>query len=130
MKTVFEVVSQEVLPCMRALVAKKLIESGFSQKQAADRLGLSQPAISQYRKSLRGKHCILLEANLQVMQSIKEHSKLLATMNPKEKTDIMCSVCSVIRQAGLIEQLYISKTNKSKVANEAVAYAKEQEIKI
>jgi len=55
MKTVFEVVSQEVLPCMRALVAKKLIENGFSQKQVADRLGLSQPAISQYKRDLRGK---------------------------------------------------------------------------
>lgn len=55
MKTVFEVVSQEVLPCMRALVAKKLIENGFSQKQVADKLGLSQPAISQYKRDLRGK---------------------------------------------------------------------------
>ena len=54
MKTVFEVVSQEVLPCLRSLVAKKLLENGFSQKQVADRLGLSQPAISQYKKNLRG----------------------------------------------------------------------------
>ena len=54
MKTVFEIVSQHVLPCMRALIAKKLIEGGFSQKQVADRLGLSQPAISQYKRDLRG----------------------------------------------------------------------------
>lgn len=54
MKTVFEVVSQEVLPCVRALVAKKLIENGYSQKKVAEKLGLSQPAISQYKRDLRG----------------------------------------------------------------------------
>jgi len=31
------------------------MENGFSQKQVADRLGLSQPAISQYKRDLRGK---------------------------------------------------------------------------
>ena len=126
-----EIVVKEFFPSVRALIAKELTDVlNHTQAEAARLMGVTQPAICQYRKSLRGKNCILLEANLQVMQSIKEHSKLLAAMNPKEKTDVMCSVCSVIRQAGLIEQLYISKTNKSKVANEAVAYAKKQEIKI
>ncbi|MBL7160249.1 MAG: hypothetical protein ISS93_00145 [Candidatus Aenigmarchaeota archaeon] len=55
MKTVFEVISQEVLPCMRSLVAKKLIDQGFSQKKAAETLGLSQPAVSHYKRDLRGK---------------------------------------------------------------------------
>lgn len=55
MKSVFEIVSQEVLPTLRSLVAKNLMDNGFSQKQVADRLGLSQPAISQYKRDLRGK---------------------------------------------------------------------------
>ncbi|MBI4181778.1 MAG: helix-turn-helix domain-containing protein [Candidatus Aenigmarchaeota archaeon] len=55
MRTVFEIMSQEVLPCVRAQAAKKLMETGLSQKQIAERLGLSQPAISQYKRDLRGR---------------------------------------------------------------------------
>ena len=78
MKTVFEVVSQEVLPCMRALVAKKLIESGFSQKQAADRLGLSQPAISQYKRDLRGKRTGIFTDYPKLLEEANEIAKRVA----------------------------------------------------
>ena len=55
MKSFLDVVSQEILPGARALIAKRLIESGLSQKQAAAKMGVSQPAISQYKRDLRGK---------------------------------------------------------------------------
>jgi len=79
MKTVFEIVSQEVLPCMRALVAKKLIENGFSQKQVADRLGLSQPAISQYKRDLRGKSTGIFVNYPQLLEDSNSIAKRVAS---------------------------------------------------
>jgi len=55
MKSLFELLVQDVLPTARSLIAKKLISDyGLSQKQAAEKLGISQPAISQYNKNIRG----------------------------------------------------------------------------
>lgn len=70
MKTVFEVVSQDVLPAVRAAVAKRLMENGLSQKQVADRLGLSQPAISQYKRDLRGKKTGIFADYPQLLEDI------------------------------------------------------------
>lgn len=79
MKTVFEVLSQEVLPTMRAMVAKKLIENGFSQKQVADRLGLSQPAISQYKRDLRGKRTGIFTDYPQLLEDANAVAKRVAS---------------------------------------------------
>ena len=44
-----------VFPVARSLIAKKLTEVyGMSQTEAARKMGLSQPAVSQYRKDVRG----------------------------------------------------------------------------
>jgi len=55
MKSFFEMLVQDILPTARSLIAKKLISDyGLSQKQVAEKLGITQPAISQYNKSIRG----------------------------------------------------------------------------
>lgn len=79
MKTVFEVISQEILPCFRALVAKRLIENGFSQKQVADRLRLSQPAISQYKRDLRGQKTGIFVDYPQLLEETNTIAKRVAT---------------------------------------------------
>ncbi|MBU0953314.1 MAG: helix-turn-helix domain-containing protein [Nanoarchaeota archaeon] len=53
-KTFYETMVQDVLPAARAQIAKRMMEHGLSQKQVAERLGVSQPAISQYKRDLRG----------------------------------------------------------------------------
>lgn len=48
--------SADVLPRARALIARKLVEVyKLSRTEAAKRMGLTQPAISQYMKETRGK---------------------------------------------------------------------------
>ncbi len=80
MGSLFEIIVQEILPTARALVAKKLIANyGLSQKQAASKLGLSQPAISQYKRDLRGSRVHIFKDNLQVMEKIDELAKRIAS---------------------------------------------------
>jgi predicted transcriptional regulator len=50
-----ETVARYVLPVFRSFVAKELVEKyGFTQVEAAKRLGTTQAAISQYLHSKRG----------------------------------------------------------------------------
>lgn len=61
MRLVCEIVASDVLPALRALISKQLIEGyGLTQKEAARKLGLTQPAISQYKKDVRGKKVALV----------------------------------------------------------------------
>jgi predicted transcriptional regulator len=55
MQTRCERAVREVFPVARALIAKKLMEVyGLSQTAAAKKMGMTQPAMSQYKKNLRG----------------------------------------------------------------------------
>ncbi|MGC8606378.1 MAG: thiamine-phosphate synthase family protein [Vulcanisaeta sp.] len=46
--TGLEFVSENVLPIIRSLVAKKLLENGYSQLKVAKILGITQPAVNRY----------------------------------------------------------------------------------
>ena len=49
-----EIISQDFLPVLRAVLAKELSSCGMNQKEVASILGTSQPAVSQYLRDLRG----------------------------------------------------------------------------
>jgi len=100
MRTVYEVVSQEVLPCLRALVAKKLIEGGFSQKQVADRLGLSQPAISQYKRDLRGRGTGVFVDYPQLLEDANAIAKRVAAgeLSMEKATSEIFATCSELME--------------------------------
>jgi uncharacterized protein len=50
-----ELASKSVIPAIRALVVKRLIEEhGMTQQEAAQLLGVTQPAVSKYLHEKRG----------------------------------------------------------------------------
>ena len=54
-KLMCEIMAQDVLPSLRAFIAKELIlEYKMNQIAVAEWLGVSQPAVSQYVRQLRG----------------------------------------------------------------------------
>jgi len=69
MKPFCEAVVSKILPAVRAVVATKLItDYGFSQTQAARSMGVSQPAISQYKRNLRGAGTEIFERFPQIAE--------------------------------------------------------------
>src|SRR5260370_27282248 len=51
-----EVASKSVIPALRALVARELIEEyGLKQEQVATKLGGTQAAVSKYQHQVRGE---------------------------------------------------------------------------
>ena len=80
-RPISDVMIKEVIPAMRAYIAKKLVEAyGLSQKQAAQKLGTTQPAISQYKRGIRGyKSTNLFLQHPQVVETLNGFAKTIAT---------------------------------------------------
>ena len=108
MKTYYEVIAQRVLPGIRALIARDLIEvHKLTQKEAARRLGMTQPAISQYEKRVRGYGASTLEKNNEINEKILRISSSIAKNEIKrEEVDIeICNLCELVRKKGFIEEI-------------------------
>ncbi|MGZ4904797.1 MAG: transcriptional regulator [Halobacteriota archaeon] len=83
-----------ILPAIRSEVAKELVKFGLSQKEISERLGITQPAVSQYVTSKRG-------TNVAVSNEIGGLIRSLA-QDVAEESDIdlnvrMCEICTRIR---------------------------------
>ncbi len=103
-----ETVARYVLPVFRSHVAKELVEKhNFTQVQAAEKLGTTQAAISQYIHSKRGyKGAEEFNAILPVVQSAAiETAELIATER-MDTDDIMlnfCKLCMSLREEKRLE---------------------------
>ena len=80
----------------------------MTQKQAADLLGLTQPAISQYSREARGTKVKILEKEPEVMRMIDDLTSDIVSKNidAKEIQAWFCEICRIIRKKGLICSLH------------------------
>jgi len=109
MKPFCEVIVAEVMPVIRAVITKELMDvHGLNQVETARRLGVTQPAISQYRSKLRGKNAKLLLANKKITALVKNLSKNIASgkMNPQKIHEELCRICKSIREEKMICKLH------------------------
>ncbi len=91
---------QDIFPVSRAMIAQKLVDVyGFSQTKASKCMGISQPAISQYRKKVRGKKEFRFTKSPGYVALVNEIAKGLAQGSVKpEKMDMeMCRLCREIQ---------------------------------
>lgn len=77
---------REAIPSMKAMVAKRLVEVyGLSQKQAAAKMGTTQPAISQYKRGIRGNKTAYLLANQKAVETLESLAKRVANNELTER---------------------------------------------
>ena len=101
MKPHCETIVQVVLPGIRALVAKELMEShNLTQQQAAEKLGVSQAAISQYRRDIRGYKIKILQKDNEIMKEVADMaSKIVSGEKEFFDTNLeVCKLCNIIRK--------------------------------
>ncbi len=107
MRPFCEIMVQDIFPTVRALIAHELMETfNYNQAETAQKMGITQPAISQYSRELRGKKAKLLEANAVVGNSIKTAAKQLAKAKNPYESGILCGVCRDIRKSGILCTLH------------------------
>lgn len=100
-------VSKRYLPLYRAFIAEELVNKySFTQKQAAQKLGTTQPAISQYLSSKRGSKNIQNYdevAPLIKETAAKEAKKVAKTdTSQKEVNSAFCDLCRFLQKTGRI----------------------------
>jgi len=110
MKPYCETVAQTVLPTLRALIAKDLMEKyKLTQEEAASKLGLTQSAISQYRRELRGSKIKTIEKDKVITDEIEIFANRIASgeLNSLTALDAFCNICRIVRKRKLLCELHI-----------------------
>lgn len=108
MRTLCETMAMYIIPAVRAMVARDLIEKyRMTQKEAAKRLGMTQPAVSQYKKHLRGIRTKILDNETKIGSMISQISSSLAKneMSHEEAAVEICKICKYIRENGLVKKI-------------------------
>ncbi len=102
MKTPCEYAIKEIIPAIRALIAKNLCSKyGFTQVEAAKKLGITQAAISQYLSLKRGgKRIKKLRTLPEIKIFIEEVSRDIAKGDrlKKDLSNKLCLICKTIRK--------------------------------
>ena len=109
MKPFCEVVTVSVLPAVRSIMTRELLTTyKMTQQDAADTLGLTQPAVSQYNKQSRGSRVKLLEKEKEVVEMIKKLTKEIVDkkINAKEVNQRFCEICKKVREKKLICRIH------------------------
>ena len=103
-----EIAVKCALPAVRAMIAKELVtKHNLKQAEAAELLGVSQPAISLYSRKIRG-NAINLEKDQDVKTLIEKLSNIIAEKNLSHKEFIVrfCEICRTIRAKGLLCKMH------------------------
>ena len=103
-----ELAVKSIIPAFRALVAKELVESyELKQERIAGLLGVTQSAISQYTRSVRGK-----ALNLDDIEDICVVAKDLAaaltmsSLSLRQINQRYCEACRIARETRMMCELH------------------------
>ncbi|MCD6402979.1 MAG: helix-turn-helix domain-containing protein [Candidatus Aenigmarchaeota archaeon] len=89
----------KILPAVRAIMASILInEFNLTQTETAKKLGITQPAVSQYLKGLRARHVRKIMKNEKIMGKIEEITTELVNKKNFKMEKRFCEICELIRE--------------------------------
>jgi len=108
MKPFCEIIVADILPALRALITKELMQLGLNQIQIAKKLGITQPAVSHYMRELRGQRVKLLMSNESVIEAVKilAHEIATGSMEAADMHIKLCGICKKIREEQLLCRLH------------------------
>ena len=114
MKPYCEIVSQSVLPALRAMIAAELMEKHkLTQQDVATKMGTSQAAISQYYRAIRGK-TDFLQKDKDIIQEVQKLAGRIASgdLNYISASEEFCNICKIVRKKKLICEMH-KKTSEN-----------------
>lgn len=95
-----ELASKSVIPAIRALIVKRLVEDhGMTQQEAAQLLGVTQPAVSKYLHEKRGA-AIKLIGIREIDQATTEIAEMVSSQKaqPIEVMSRIEAACEYVRR--------------------------------
>ncbi len=110
MKLACEYVSKEILPAVRAIIARKMMsDHSLSQTQVAVLMETTQPAVSQYKRELRGKRVKMIKDDPDVIARIESMTRKIVT-GSFSRDDFgreFCSICRLMHSKGVVPQEFL-----------------------
>lgn len=101
MKTPCEIIVWQVLPAIRKEFAKNLIKNhGLSQRETADKLGVTEATVSRYISGKRGTSDIL---DGTIMKEVAKSVSRLVEGNGTTMIEETCRVCRLLKASEAIE---------------------------
>jgi predicted transcriptional regulator len=95
-----ELASKSVIPAIRALIVKRLVEEhGMTQQEAAKLLGVTQPAVSKYLHEKRGA-AIQLNGIKEIDAATEEIAMMVSSRKAKQ-IEVMSKIeaaCDYVRK--------------------------------
>ena len=91
----------DILPVVKSIMAKKMMDDyKLSQNKVAEILEMTQPAISQYKRSLRGNKLELIENDEKTLGLIESLTRELAAgeLSHEEKNEVFCRICRKLQE--------------------------------
>ncbi|MBO7205776.1 MAG: transcriptional regulator [Candidatus Methanomethylophilaceae archaeon] len=109
-----ELVVFELLPTARGSIAKILVDDyGYTQSKVAELFGVTNVAISQYVKGLRGGNKYIDESSHK--DEFYEKIEEIARRLDKEGSDLsveLCDLCAFFKDSGMINEIYLNQGSK------------------
>jgi XRE family transcriptional regulator, thiamine biosynthesis regulator len=107
MQTPYEIASKSVIPAIRGMISKGLIERNFTQAEIAKSLGVTQPAISKYFWSKRGR-AIDLERRQDVRKMADVITDGIANhrLGHVQVTNMIKEICDHVMRSGYMCDLH------------------------
>jgi hypothetical protein len=108
-----EIVVKSVVPAVKALVVKELVEKyNLRQEEVAKLLGISQSAVSKYTRNVRG-YVINVEGVDEVKPTLQKIIQLVLNgeYSVVEFLRLFCNMCNLIREKGFMCD-FCRKTDK------------------
>ncbi len=109
-----ELVVKTLIPAIRAMVARELVvSSGKKQIEAAELLGVTQAAISQYLRGTRGGR-LRLDRYPGVIAIVRKLVQGLASgkISKDEAAILVCEACYTARKLGVFCDAQVGAKNK------------------
>jgi predicted transcriptional regulator len=101
MKTPCEIIVWNIVPIIRKEFAKNLVTKlGCNQREAANKLGITEAAVSRY---ISGKRGILEITNKSILKEINNSSKKIAKENGTSVIEETCRICRLLKKAQFID---------------------------
>ena len=101
MKTPCEIIVWNIVPVIRKEFAKNLIENhGLNQKKVADKLGITESAVSRY---ISGKRGILEITDDEILVEIKKSADIIAAENGSAVIEETCKICNLLQSKEFVE---------------------------
>ncbi|KYK30735.1 MAG: hypothetical protein AYK23_04390 [Candidatus Proteinoplasmatales archaeon SG8-5] len=107
MKTPCEVFVWYLLPGIRQELAKSMVkEYKLSQVQVAEKLGVTEAAVSQYLSGKRGEITLTTELKAEIDRS----AGLIIEGDERTTVSELCRICSLVKDSDFMAELYEKHT--------------------